>query len=68
MVKVWLLELAFISALYNIIIIKVASTEGLTATCAAAFGLPNLTNWNWRLKEDLANNKVKQKRAKERKK
>ena len=46
-----------------------ACTEGLTATCAAALGLPNLTHWNWRLRlHYLANNKVKQKRVKEREK
>ena len=28
---------------------SVASTEGMTATCAAAFGLLNLTNWSLRL-------------------
>ena len=43
----------------------VASTEGMTATCAAAFALPNLTNWILRLQLlNLANNKVKQKWAK----
>ena len=38
----------------------VTNTEGLTATCAEAFGLPNLTNFNWRPKNstELANNKV----------
>ena len=42
-----------------------ASTEGMTATCAAAFALPNLTNWILRLQLlNLANNKVKQKWAK----
>ena len=40
----------------------VASTEGMTATCAASFALPNLTNWILRLQLlNLANNKVKQK-------
>ena len=42
------------------------STEGLTATCAAAFGLPNLTGTgDFKCLLNLANNKVKQKRAKE---
>ena len=45
--------------------LSVASTEGMTATCAAVFGLHNLTNWNLRLQLlNLANNKVKQKWAK----
>ena len=48
--------------LNDLLKLSVTSTEGMTATCAAAFGLPNLTNWNLRLQLlNLANNKVKQK-------
>ena len=38
------------------------STEGLAATCAAAFVLPNLANWNWKpvsfLVKEGTNNKT----------
>ena len=44
-------------SVYLMIPYSVASTEGMTATCATAFGLPNLTNWNLRLL-NLANNKL----------
>ena len=38
--------------LFNLLLLSftVTSTEGLTATCAAAFGLSNLANWNWKPK------------------